>query len=108
MSMDPAGTGYMYRLENDFPREITILYAESGAYDEKMNPIDINDGLYNHHNIFIDTSQPPPAVLSCGDGKPLTSMPMSFFIRGTADLKSNRYTTADGSFKAGFYIAKNA
>jgi Stress up-regulated Nod 19 len=35
-------------------------------------------------------------------------MPMSYFIRGTADLNSNRYTTADGSFKAGFYIGKDA
>jgi Stress up-regulated Nod 19 len=108
ISLDPSGTGYMYRVAEDFPKDITVLYAESGVYDEEMKPIDIKQGLYNHHDIFIDTSQPPPAILSCGDGKAITSIPMSFFIRGTADLKSNRYTTADGGFKAGFYVAKDA
>jgi Stress up-regulated Nod 19 len=106
--MDPAGTGYMYSVGGDFPKDITILYSESGVYDENMKPIEFKDGLYNHHNLFIDTSQPPPAILSCGNGKALTSMPMSYFIRGTADLKSNRYTTADGTFKAGFYVTKDA
>jgi hypothetical protein len=106
--MDPAGTGYMYSVADDFPKDITILYAESGVFDENMKPIEFKDGLYNHHNLFIDTSQPPPAILSCGNGKPFSNMPMSYFIRGTADLKSNRYTTADGTFKAGFYVAKDA
>jgi hypothetical protein len=46
--MDPAGTGYSYKVDADFPKDITILDAISGVFDENMKPIDFKDGLYNH------------------------------------------------------------
>jgi hypothetical protein len=44
----------VYAIGNDFPRDITILDAVSNVYNEKKQPIDRKDGLYNHHATFFD------------------------------------------------------
>jgi hypothetical protein len=106
--MDPAGTGYLYTVANDFPKDITILDAVSGVFNANMQPIDRKDGLYNHHNVFIDISNPTPAITGCGDGRAFASIPANVFMGGAADGGQNRYTTNDGKFNSGLYIAKDA
>jgi hypothetical protein len=80
----------------------------SGIYNDRMTPIDRNEGLYNHHIAFIDMSSLTPAVVSCGDGRAFATIPANVFMGGAADTLGNRYTTSDGQFKSGFYLGKNA
>jgi hypothetical protein len=106
--MDPAGTGYTYSVAEDFPKDITILDAISEVVNENFKPIDRKDGLYNHHNVFMDLSKPPPAIVGCGNGPAFASVPANVFMGGAADTAQNRYTTNDGTFKSGLYLAKEA
>ena len=80
--MDPAGTGYMYIMAEDFPRDITIIDAKSTTVNEKFEPIDREKGLYNHHNIFIDLGTITPPILSCNGGNAFSSIPTNVFMAG--------------------------
>jgi hypothetical protein len=106
-SLDPSGTGYLYTVEKDFPTDITILDAFSYVADDKMKEIDRKDGLYNHHNVFIDLSSTPSSLVGCG-GEPFASVPVKVFLGGSADIQSYRYTTQDGKFNSGLYLKKDA
>jgi len=79
----------------------------SNVYDEKKKLLDRNDGLYNHHNVFMDMTSPPIPVVGCGVGKAFSSIPANFFMGSAADAYIHRYTTNDGTFNSGFYVGKD-
>jgi hypothetical protein len=108
-SLDPAGTGYM-DVAADIPKDITILDAITGVYDDKMKEIDFNRGLYNHHNVFFDLGTSFPVPISCGSSwfdMSNFKMPVNIFMGGAADTSSNHYTSLDGKFNSGYYLSKN-
>jgi hypothetical protein len=107
-SMDPAGTGYLYIMAEDFPRDITIIDSKSNVFDDKSRPIDREKGLYNHHNIFVDISTTTPPMMSCNGGKGFSSIPTNVFMAGAADALYYSFTNKDASFKSGLYLAKDA
>jgi hypothetical protein len=95
----------------DFPKDVTILDAITGVYDDQMKEIDFNKGLYNHHNVFFDLGASFSAPITCGSKMFDTAnykMPVNIFMGGAADTSSNHYTTKDGKFNAGYYLAKNS
>jgi hypothetical protein len=96
----------MYAVANDFPTDITIFDAYSFVADEKFKEIDRKDGLYNHHNVFVDLSSTPPAIVGCGQ-EAFPSIPVNVFLGGSADIQSYRYTSNDGKFNSGMYLAKD-
>jgi hypothetical protein len=106
--MDPAGTGYQYIMAEDFPRDITVIDSKSNVFDEKLQPIDRGNGLYNHHNIFVDMGTSTPPLLSCSGGKGFASIPTNTFMAGAADALYYSYTNKAATFKSGLYLAKDA
>jgi hypothetical protein len=62
MSMDKGGTSYMNMVDVDFPRDITVLQTTSHLQDETFKRADTKDGIYNHHNVFMDFARPPAPV----------------------------------------------
>lgn len=111
-SLDPAGTGYMYTTSDDFPKDVTILDAITGVYDDKMEEISNEKGLYNHHNVFFDLSAGRPPPISCGpsirDRFQMTMPAKNVFMGGAADTTSNFYTTPDGKFNSGYYLSNRS
>jgi len=96
---------------SDFPKDITILDAVTGVYDDQMKEIDFNKGLYNHHNVFFDLGSSFPVPISCGSGLfdiANFKMPVNIFMGGAADTTSNHYTSEDGKFNSGYYLANNS
>jgi hypothetical protein len=83
------------------------LDAFSYVANEKLKEIDTEDGLYNHHNVFIDLSSSPTSLVGCG-GDAFASVPVKVFLGGSADIRRYRYTSNDGKFNSGLYLAKNA
>jgi hypothetical protein len=93
---------------SDFPKDVTILDAITGVYDDQMKEIDFNKGLYNHHNVFFDLGGSFPNPISCGAGLFDMSnfkMPVNIFMGGAADTTSNHYTSTDGKFNSGYYLS---
>jgi Stress up-regulated Nod 19 len=95
-------------MENDFPRDITIIASQSNVFDDKFEPIDRAKGLYNHHNLFFDLSSTLPPILSCNGAPGFAGIPTNSFAGGAADDLSYAFTNKDATFKSGFYLPKAA
>ena len=78
--MDPHGTGYSYLAGDDFPRDVTILEAQSMMVTEDFKRADLADGLYNHHKVFFDLSHKLMPVLHCSSALPKSTLPMAVFM----------------------------
>jgi hypothetical protein len=107
--MDPGGTAWGYMIDSDFPRDITVLKADSFVMFENGTLADASTGIYNHHQIFVDMNKKVPRMASC-EGQRFeqvpSGMPFTVFM-GTAEDKSDvMYSTPDGMFNSGFYINK--
>jgi hypothetical protein len=105
--MDPAGTGYQNLAGNDFPRDVIVIDTISRLVNETFEKAIVEDGIYNHHTVFMDASIKPQSWLSC-NGKEVPEMPMAFFMgSGSEDIDSKYASGGDRTVKAGFYIGKN-
>jgi hypothetical protein len=101
----------MYTAADDFPKDVTVLDAITGVYDDKMKEISNENGLYNHHNVFFDLSGSFLPPISCGPSLLdifKLKMPINVFMEGAADTTSNHYTTPDGKFNSGYYLSKKS
>jgi Stress up-regulated Nod 19 len=108
MSMDKGGTGYQYMVDDDFPRDITVLETTSQLQDETFKRADTKDGIYNHHNVFMDFATPPAPAFSCDNGKKAVNIPMSVFMAGATEAGDLTFAAAPGSsVKSGYYLTKN-
>lgn len=104
--MDPHGTGYSYMAGDDFPKDVTVLETKSDMVNEQFQRADLAEGLYNHHNVFFDTSHAPMAILECG-GAPKPGIPVAVFMAGATEVATLKYAVKNGSFKSGFYLGKD-
>jgi hypothetical protein len=106
--MDPAGTGYSNLAGDDFPRDIMMVDSWSGLVNETGGKAMLEDGVYNHHIVFMDVSKKAAQPwLSCS-GKAVPEMPGGFFMgAGSEDVGKNYNYGNDAKVKAGYYIGKN-
>ncbi|QDS77201.1 hypothetical protein FKW77_002619 [Venturia effusa] len=109
ISMDKGGEGYQYMVDDDFPSDITVLETASRLQDENRKRADTKDGIYNHHNVFMDFSTPPASALACDNGRePAGQIPMSVFMAGATEEGLMSFAARpDASIKSGYYLAKD-
>jgi hypothetical protein len=106
--MDKGGTGYQYMVDDDFPRDITVLQTISELQDENFKRADTKDGIYNHHNVFMDFAPPPAGAFACDNGQKAATIPMSVFMAGATEAGELTYAAAPGAaVKSAYYLAKN-
>jgi hypothetical protein len=105
--MDKGGTGYQYMVDDDFPSDITVLETKSEVQDEKFQRADLKDGIYNHHNVFMDLSKAPAPAFSCESGKPHGEIPVSVFMAGATEVGEMTFAATSGDVKSGYYLPKN-
>jgi hypothetical protein len=105
--MDKGGTSYTYMVDDDFPRDITVLETTSHVQDENFKRADTKDGIYNHHNVFMDLAKPPAPAFSCENGRKALEVPMSVFMAGATEVGELIFAGAPGSsVKSGYYLTK--
>jgi hypothetical protein len=52
VSMDTGGSSYRFMVDDDFPRDITVLEGFSATYDENMKRTETKDGVrITSHNL---------------------------------------------------------
>jgi hypothetical protein len=51
-SMDSGGTSYQYMVDDDFPKDVTVLEGFSATYDENMKRAETKDGVRNTSDDF--------------------------------------------------------
>jgi hypothetical protein len=105
--MDKGGTGYQYMVDDDFPRDIMVLETQSEVQDETFKRADTKDGIYNHHNVFMDLSMPPAGALSCESAKPHMDLPVSVFMAGATEVGEMTFAAVSGDVKSGYYLTNN-
>ena len=105
--MDKGGTGYQYMVDDDFPRDITALETFSEVVDEKFKRVDIQDGIYNHHNVFMDFASAPAPAMTCENMKPTGQPKMSVFMAGATETGYLTYAAVNNKLKSGYYLSKD-
>jgi hypothetical protein len=105
--MDPAGTAWNYIVDTDFPRDITVLRANSTVMFPDGSKAEVPQGIYNHHQMFTDSAKSTPSFSTCEGSTPRPAMPMSLFMGGSEDKGDVYYSTPDGLFDSGYYIGKD-
>jgi hypothetical protein len=105
--MDPAGTAWNYIVDTDYPRDITVLRANSTVLFEDGTKAEVAHGIYNHHQMFVNTNKGTPSFASCEGSRSMGTMPTSLFMGGSEDKGDVYYSTPDGMFSSGYYIGKN-
>jgi hypothetical protein len=103
--MDPAGTGYQNLAGSDFPRDVMLVDAKTTLVNETFQKAYVDDGLYNHHIVFFDTSKTNPSFVSC-NGKRAMDIPMSIFLGAGSEEIAGMYGHGGGDIKSGYYIGK--
>jgi len=74
IAMDPGGTTFMNKVTN-FPSDIGLLDAVVKLVYEDGSPATVDNGIYNHHIAFQDTSKKPPAMVACPGQAAKNSVP---------------------------------
>src|SRR5258708_5867819 len=105
--MDKGGTSYQYMVDDDFPRDITALETFSEIVDENFKRIGIEDGIYNHHDVFMDFSSAPAPAFTCENMKPKGQPKMSVFMAGATETGYMSYAATNGKLKSGYYLSKD-
>jgi hypothetical protein len=108
--MDRSGTSYMSGVDDDFPKDITVLQAQSEVQTKDFRRAEAADKIYNHHNVFIQLNKNSPEVYGC-KGKPLKSQASSFkptVLTAGADEKGQMeyYAKLDDKLKSSYYLDK--
>src|ERR1700753_769350 len=107
LSMDPSGTAWVYRIDADFPKDITILSGAIYPVYEDGTLADMSNGLYQHHLTYVDLSRPASPIVSCENRGSMGALPVTLLIAGAADNAGALYTTMDGKFNSGYYISNS-
>jgi hypothetical protein len=104
--MDPAGTSYNNLAGTDFLRDVIIIDHHSIIVNETFEKAIVEDGIYNHHIVFLDLNKKPENWLAC-NGKPVPDMPISVFMGSGSEDSTPRYNAESAKIKSGFYVGKN-
>jgi hypothetical protein len=105
--MDPAGTAWNYITDSNFPRDITVLRANSSIKFADGTKAEMPEGIYNHHQMFTDAQKTTPTFCTCEGSTPCGNIPISLFMGGSEDKGDVYYSTPDGMFDSGYYIGPN-
>jgi len=107
-SMDRGGTGYMHMVASDVPTDITVLQAHSELQNPDFTRVGTEQGIYNHHNVFMELTKPVD-VYGCEPGvTPMAQAPINVLAAGATEDGFLSYYSEDGSIKSGFYLRKNS
>lgn len=85
-----------------FPKDATYLYVNTSLLLENGQDATIQNGVYTHHLGFYDVDKGGPALSICSG---LTPPKPSLFTGGAEDKGDNFFTTPDGTFNSGYYVA---
>jgi hypothetical protein len=104
MSMDRGGTGYMNMVASDFLKDVTVLEVHSEVQTLDFKRASTDEGIYNHHNVFMDLTKPID-VFGCEDGiKAKPQPPMTVLGAGATEDGTFRFYAEDGAITSGFYL----
>jgi hypothetical protein len=84
-----------------------VLEAFSSVQDENFKRAETSDGIYNHHNVFIDLSKKVPTAYGCESGKASTLLQPAVFVGGATELSLQEYGTTSGDIRTGYYLSKD-
>jgi hypothetical protein len=105
--MDPAGTGYNNLVGPDFPKDVLLIDSHSQLVNETFDKAIVEDGLYNHHITYMDSSKTVDPWIAC-NGQPVPEMPLSFFMGAGSEDIDDKYSPANGkTTKYGYHIGKD-
>lgn len=102
--MDAGGTSYLSLVDVDFPKDITALEASSRVVDENFKHVTIEQGIYDHHTVFLNVA-PSSSPYACKGAK-AKSVPLSVFMAGAAEDGHVVFATPSSNIKSGFYLAE--
>ncbi|KAF2435989.1 hypothetical protein EJ08DRAFT_645019 [Tothia fuscella] len=106
-SMDKGGTSYQYLVDDDFPRDITVLQSKSMVTDENFKREDTANGIYNHHNVFMDITKSPQPAYACEGRKAAGALPYAVFTAGATEVGDINYSSTSKDIKTGYHLSKN-
>jgi hypothetical protein len=105
--MDRGGTSYQNMVDDDFPKGVTVLEAHSEVQNLDFTRASTDQGIYNHHNVFMDLVRPVD-VYGCEAGIiPHPQVPMTVLAAGATEDGTIRYWSEDGTIKSGYYLTPN-
>jgi hypothetical protein len=107
--MDKGGTSYTNMVDEDFPKDIMILSSKSEVQTKDFRRATTAEGIYNHHNVFMDVSKPPSSVYGCSDAtlqQNMRSFPFSFLAGGATETTISQFSPTQGDVKAGYHLSE--
>jgi hypothetical protein len=104
--MDPGGTSWN-NMNEDLPRDITVLTANSSIVYSDGTLADVNNGLYNHHLLIMDLNKGAQRVAQCPNGRGVEPPMMSLLTGSSEDKGGAFFTDITGQVNSGYYIGKN-
>jgi hypothetical protein len=93
-------------IDDDFPKDITVLQTMSEIQDKDFKRVDIPQGIYNHHNVFIELSKRPAVAYTCESVQP-KGVPVAVFMAGATETGDIRFAATKGDIKTGYYLSKD-
>jgi hypothetical protein len=109
--MDRGGTSYMSSIDDDFPKDITVLRTKSEIQTKEFRRATAVDQIYNHHNVFIELNKNAPAVFGCVNRPRQAKTAMAgvgvFTAGATETGEFDYYAELDGKLKSSYYLRKD-
>jgi len=105
-SMDKGGTAYQYMIDEDFPRDVMVLEASSEVQGDNFKSAGTEQGIYNHHNVFMDFTATIDNAYTCENTKAPPPFPFSVLMAGATEVGSLRYAATQGNIKTGYHLKK--
>lgn len=82
--MDPGGTAWNY-IASDWPKDVTVLRANSSVVYADGREIGFHNGLYNHHLLLMDLTKPSPTIGRCPNGRAIEPPGFNMFAGSSED-----------------------
>jgi len=106
-SMDSGGSSFANDIDDDFPRDITIMRSSTDVVNKDGKRLELKDGIYNHHTGFFDLTRMNPSPFGCANGKwgfNLGSIPV--IAAGATERAVQVFMAESGDVKSGYYLPK--
>jgi hypothetical protein len=109
MSLDRGGTSWMSAVDDDFPKDISILQSSSEIQTAGFRRVVVAaDQLYNHHNVFIQLNKNAPEVYGCA-GRPRSTTTAkggtSVLTAGASETgQLEYYAELNGALASSYYV----
>jgi hypothetical protein len=109
--MDPNGFMTTKRVIGGFCSDCTVLAGKTTTVFENGDHATVAKGVYLHHALAIDATKANPTYLpGCPKDAAVSRGGAAFspFLGGAVDEFTQYYTTPDGKFNSGYYIANHS